>query len=68
MKVRAVKGVSWGTYTLYGVEAKPVVIETAEQRTADGKPLPKEVVDVFVSQGNWVPVADDDTAEMAVPK
>lgn len=58
MKVRAIKGVSWGGYTLYGVESQPVVIETAEQKTADGQPLPKEVVALFVSQGNWLPCDD----------
>jgi hypothetical protein len=65
MKVKAVKGVSWSTYTLYGVEKTPVVIETDEQKTKDGKPLPKEVIDVFIAQRNWVPVDDDDdTAEI----
>jgi hypothetical protein len=59
MKYKAVKGVSWRDYVLFGVEAKPVVIDPAEQTTKDGKPLPKEVIAVFVSQGNWLPCDDD---------
>ena len=55
MKYLAVKGVQWSTFTLFGVEDKPVVIDAADPKTADGKPLPAEVVAHFVASGAWVP-------------
>lgn len=58
MKYLAVKGVQWSTFTLFGVEVDPRLIDAADLKTADGKPLPKAVIDVFVSQGNWVPCDD----------
>jgi hypothetical protein len=58
VKYRVVKGCAWNTFQLYGVEG--TTVDAADMKTADGKALPAEVVDLFVRKGNLEPVADDD--------
>lgn len=58
-KYLAVRGCQWRDFTLYGVEGKTTVVDAADLKTPDGKPLPKAVVDHFVASGNLVPCDDD---------
>jgi len=51
------KGCAWSTFRLYGVEG--TTVDADDLKTADGKSLPADVVELFVRKGSLEPVKDD---------
>jgi hypothetical protein len=53
MKYLIVKGCAWKDFCTYGMEGQEI---DAAKLVAEGKPLPKAVLDHFVSGGSLKPV------------
>ncbi len=59
MKYEIVRGCAWKDFDTYGREGQ--TIDAGELKTSDGKPLPAEVVQHFVSSRCLTPVTDSNT-------
>lgn len=63
MKYTIAKGCQWSTFSTYGREGQTV--DATDLKTADGRPLPKVVLDHFVGNGSLVEATEQQPTEPA---
>lgn len=58
MKYRVKKACDWKSFAAKPAPGKELVLDAADLKTADGEPLPANVIEIMVKAGCLEPVED----------